>query len=443
MNLRVNGFDEKHSVRELAVECYFQIRYQGKSLDQQLKKLQKHDHQDTAFLGNLVYGAVRWSSLLEFWVDELLARPLPAREKKLRSLLCIALFELFYSRAPDYAVVNEAVKIAIKWRKNWARGLVNAVLRNARRKEKQLKEQVSSLPVRWSHPAWLMALIKKDWPKDWKYILEQNNLQAPMTLRVNLSKIDRKQYLDVLLLKDLSAEKGCVTDSSLVIDSPVAVDLIPRFSKGYVSVQDEAAQIAAGLINPHDEERILDACAAPGGKTGHLLEKAPLSVVWALEKNAQRAEKIRQNLGRLGLQAIVKVADAKVVADWWDGIPFDKILLDVPCSGTGVIRRHPDIKLLRRKEDFSSLHQEQIALLSAMWPLLKPGGRLVYSTCSIMRAENDLIIEELMAKYGHQMINRKIQADWGRPLKYGRQILPGESCMDGFYYAILEKIDET
>jgi 16S rRNA (cytosine967-C5)-methyltransferase len=299
-------------------------------------------------------------------------------------------------------------------------------------------QALSSGPeFRWAHPAWLVGRITADWPADWEAVLEANNRQAPMWVRVNRRRSSPAAWAARFAAVGGEAQPGPAPES-LRLGHPVDVAELPGFSEGEVSVQDAAAQLAAGLLNPQSGEHVLDACAAPGGKTGHLLELAPEARVTALDADEDRAGRITDNLARLGVNARVSVADAGCPGAWHDGRPFDAILLDAPCSGTGVIRRHPDIKLLRRSEDIAVLAAGQDRLLDALWPLLRPGGRLLYCTCSILREENAERAEAFLRRHADAAA-ASLDGPWGRPDGPGRQILPGETGMDGFYYACLTK----
>jgi 16S rRNA (cytosine967-C5)-methyltransferase len=332
-------------------------------------------------------------------------------------------------------------------------GLTNAVLRAAVRRREELTAALEhDLEACSAHPYWLLQRLQDDWPDDWPAIVAANNARPPLTLRVNAHHCDRESYRERLtavgrIAEPVSipyphpappeAEKSYV-ETALVLNAAVEPAALPGFAEGWISVQDAAAQLAAPLLDIQPGLRVLDACAAPGGKTGHLLECAPRLDLTALDQDAARLEHVAENLRRLRFQARLVVGDALRPADWWDGVPYDRILLDAPCSATGVIRRHPDIKLLRRDSDIAVLAFRQQALLASLWPLLRPQGRLLYATCSLLRQENEQVVESfLMAQPDAK--EQPIIAPWGRPCSHGRQILPGEAHMDGFYYAVLVK----
>lgn len=403
----------------------------GRSLDDalQLQGLSARDQRQAQWLA---YNATRWAQRLEALLDLLLDKPLKARDQDLKALLLVALYELQASRAPAPASVNEAVALAAQLDKDWARGLVNAVLRRYLRERAALDARLDGLEpaVASSHPQWLVEALQAAYPEDWPAVLAANNAHPPLVLRVNRRRLAREAYLAHLAAAGLAAQGQARTAAGVVLDAPVAVESLPGWREGWVSVQDGAAQLAAPLVNPQPGERVLDACAAPGGKTAHLLELADLDL-WAVDISARRLGQIRENLQRLGLPAARLIAaDAAQPDAWWDGVPFDRILLDAPCSATGVIRRHPDIKLLRRAGDIPALAARQRALLAALWPLLRPGGRFVYATCSVLPTEN----AEQIAAFCASHADARCLA-----LPGTGQVLPGADGMDGFFYAVLEK----
>jgi 16S rRNA (cytosine967-C5)-methyltransferase len=334
--------------------------------------------------------------------------------------------------------VAETVNAVNALERPWAKGLVNAVLRRAQR-ERDQSAAVLSEAAQWSHPGWLLQRLQSAWPEEWQAICAANNQAAPMTLRINRRRAARDAYQEMLAARDSVAEFTAYSPDGLRLERPLPVTALPGFSDGWVSVQDEAAQLAALLLAPQPGERVLDACAAPGGKTAHLLEVQPeLDGLLALDQSAERLVRCSDTLRRLGLRADCQVGDAAQPEHWWDGRPFDRILIDAPCSATGVIRRHPDIKLLRRPDDIDRLRAQQQDILEALWPLLRPGGRLLYATCSVLPEENTQQVRDFLQRHPDAR-ERAIAAPWGRPQQAGRQILPGEAGMDGFYFACVEK----
>jgi 16S rRNA (cytosine967-C5)-methyltransferase len=316
--------------------------------------------------------------------------------------------------------------------------LVNGVLRNSVRKRGELDAVVANDPVATTaHPAWLIDALQRDWPEDWRSIIEANNTPAPMTLRVNLSRVSRDEYLAILEQAGIGASPFAHAHEGVVLDKPLPVGALPGFDQGLVSVQDGAAQLAAALLDARDGMRVLDACAAPGGKTCHILEREPHPTqLVAVESDPARIGRIHENLTRLGRSAQVVLGDAARPVDWWDGERFDRILLDSPCSATGVIRRHPDIRLLRRASDIDAFAAQQASLIEALWPLLAANGRFVYATCSVLRPENESVIAAFVSTRCDVTVE-PVEASWGRATPCGRQVLPGEDGMDGFHYACL------
>ncbi len=391
---------------------------------------------DKAFVQALCYGVCRQYHRLDFILNNLLDKPL--KDMEVKSLLLVGLYQLNYMRVKPYAAVSESVLAARK--KPWAKALVNAVLRNYLRDKDNLEAKANTVQsAALSHPDWLIRQLELDWPDQAADCLQANNQPPPMALRVNLKKISRESYLQRLAEKDIAASAVSYCRSAIILDNPVPVELLPGFNEGLVSVQDTAAQLAAELLDVRIGHRVLDVCAAPGGKAAHILENQPqLRELHAVDIDESRMRRVTENLQRLGLSATLIVGDAAKPEAWWDGRPFDRILLDAPCSASGVIRRHPDIKLLRRAEDIPSLQLLQKLILNAVWPLLAPDGILLYATCSIFKQENEQQIQAFLAEHP-DAVELPIDAAWGVAGSHGRQIMTGESAMDGFYYARLKK----
>lgn len=364
----------------------------------------------------------------------------PPKEVEIEICILIGLYQLHFLRIPDYACVKETVGLLDKIKKSWAKGLVNAVLRRYCREGKvvlaQLKLGESEV---YNHSSWMIHRFQKDWPKAWQTILEANNARPPMNLRVNRRQTSREKYLSCLEHENLQAIASIDASEGLQLTVPCNVQDLPGFAQGEVSVQDLAAQMAIPLLDLSPGFRVLDACCAPGGKTCHILEAEPnLSLCVALDINTKRLQRVQENLQRLKLNAQVIQGDALKPHTWWDGIPFDRILLDAPCSATGVIRRHPDIKLLRTEAEIDQLVALQKNLLHTLWPLLAPGGLLVYATCSILLEENEAQIAEFVStQQDAQCILHP--PPWGHATGHGWQILPGEHQMDGFFYSVLRR----
>jgi 16S rRNA (cytosine967-C5)-methyltransferase len=354
--------------------------------------------------------------------------------------LLIGIYQLHYMNKPDYAVVKETVALLEKIKKVWAKGLVNAVLRNFCRQREEILAKLELDPVFiYGQPQWLLKRLKTDWPDDWKAIAQANDAHPPMTLRVNLRKTTVDNYLKVLLDAGIEAHALPAASEGITLASPCDVHELPGFTDGVVSVQDGAAQLAASLLSLKPGQRVLDACCAPGGKTCHILESEPdLLECVALDVDAKRLKRVKENLKRLNFETTLVQGDALIPETWWDGQLFDRILLDAPCSATGVIRRHSDIKLLRTNEEVVAVSKIQQSMLNAIWPLLAPGGLMVYATCSVIAEENELQIADFLASHPDCQIKQEHRS-WGRATGHGQQILPGEQCMDGFFYSVLVK----
>lgn len=353
--------------------------------------------------------------------------------------LLMGLYQLHDLRIPDYAVVQETVALMEAIKKPWAKGLVNAVLRTYCREKETLLTQLQDNPTfKYNHPTWLLNRLKTAWPKDWPAIIAANDLHPPMSLRVNQQRTSVADYLSRLQHVNIDAKPHDHAPEGLVLQMPCDVHDLPGFSEGDVSIQDIAAQMAASLLALKPRLRLLDACAAPGGKTCHILESEPSITAIAIDLDQSRLDRVSDNLKRLNLNATLIKGDALALDTWWDGLLFDRILLDAPCSATGVIRRHPDIKLLRKEEDIDAVIMLQQQLLETLWPLIAPGGLLVYATCSILPEENEMQIARFVAKQTNCTPSTKTQA-WGRATGHGWQILPGDHQMDGFFYSVLLK----
>jgi 16S rRNA (cytosine967-C5)-methyltransferase len=412
---------------------------QGQSLSQCLPPaLSRLPENERPALQALCFGTCRWFFRLDGELQSRLKKPLKQPDRVIHHLMLVALFQLRHSQQANYAVLNETVEACRALDKPHLTGLVNGVLRAAEREGEPATENDS---MGLSHPPWMVEKLRHNWPHDWQAILDTNNTQAPMTLRVNARRFNRDAYLDLLCAAGIQAQATRFAPHGIQLAAPVPVDRLPYFADGAVSVQDEAAQLCTTLLDLAPGQRVLDACAAPGGKTCAILEACEgLAEVVAIDESAYRLPRIDENLARLDLHATVQQADAANTDQWWDGQFFDRILLDVPCSATGVIRRHPDIKLLRRESDIVPLAAIQLGLLSALWQTLKPGGRLVYATCSVFPQENHRIIRRFLKQTDDSAL---LEPDllWGRETDAGRQLLPVPQGHDGFFYAVLEKLE--
>ncbi|HEY0962411.1 MAG TPA: 16S rRNA (cytosine(967)-C(5))-methyltransferase RsmB [Pseudomonadales bacterium] len=396
------------------------------------------DGTNPALLRELCYGTCRWYHRLHFDAQALLDKPLRSKDNDVYCLILLGLYQLFYMRIPAHAAINETVDDAAALGKPWAKNLVNAVLREGQRRHDDLTQRAQRDYGAWySHPEWLLTRLKQDWPKHYRDILDANNARAPMTLRVNLARITRPEYLELLLANARPARAGELAASAVVLEAPCDVHELPGFDAGLVSVQDEASQLITQVLPLAPNLRVLDACAAPGGKTCALLEAEPSLHIVALDREERRLPRMRDNLARLGLHADVRCGDITADNDFARE-SFDRILLDVPCSATGVIRRHPDIKLLRSAAEVVSLCEMQGALLRAAWPLLAPGGLLLYSTCSVLAAENAQQVARFVEAHATaELLPLPIAS--AVPSTCGIQLLPTPGGPDGFYYALLRK----
>jgi 16S rRNA (cytosine967-C5)-methyltransferase len=404
------------------------------ALDAHLPKLK--DHQDRAFVQALCYGVVRHYFTLDFMLAQLLSKPLKAKDSDIKALLLLGLYQLQFMRVKPHAAVSETV--AAGKHKPWAKGLLNGVLRQYQRDADSLLQACEHDPkAKYNHPDWLIEQLQHDWPDHYRQLLLANDQAPPMTLRVNLRQSSRDDYLAELTQQGIAAQASTICDTAIILDQPLGVDLLPGFAAGSVSVQDLAAQLAAQLLDLQPGQRVLDLCAAPGGKTAAILERQPDIAMLAVDVDAQRMRRVSDNLARLQLSAETLVADAAQTA-WAQGRQFERILVDAPCSGLGVVRRHPDIKLLRRASDIEVLQHLQSRILDSAWSLLAPGGILLYATCSVLKPENELQIAAFLQRHA-DATEIPLPTDWGHPGSHGRQIITGEQQMDGFYYAKLRK----
>ena len=408
-------------------------------LNSQLSRLK--DAREQALAQALCYGVLRWLPRLQALLQRLLNKPLKAKDCDIQVLLLIGLYQYIYLRIPPHAATAATVNVTRQLQKSWATGLVNAVLRNFQRQHEALLKSVDTeINIKLAHPLWLFKRLQSEWPQHWQSLIPANNVHPPLILRVNARSMSRDAYLKLLYQANIAAQPTPYTEYGITFSDSkkVAISDLPGFTQGWVSVQDGAAQLAAPLLDIPPGARVLDACAAPGGKTANLLERYEIGTLIALDNQPTRVQKLHETLQRLQLSANVYCADASQPKTWWDGQPFARILLDVPCSGSGVIRRHPDIKYLRQPNDINTLAAQQNRLLEALWPLLIPGGKLLYVTCSVFEEENHLQIQKFLSQKADAQETR-LTVDWGHAQPYGRQILPGENNLDGFYYACLTK----
>lgn len=429
------------NVRAIAAKVLNQVVEKGQSLSQALPAIQQDlSPKDKALVQMLCYGVLRTLPRLDFFCRSLMKKPLTGKLRELHFLILVGIYQLLYTRIPSHAAVGETVNGAKALKKPALKGMVNGVLRSFLREQDSLIEQADQQPaLLYCHPSWLVKRLQAAYGEEKAaQIMSDNNQQAPMWLRVNARHHDREQYLDLLKAQDKMAEIADFNDNALCLDNACDVYQLPGFEAGWVSVQDGAAQLAAHYLDAQPNDLVLDACSAPGGKTVHTLELQPLlKQMVAVDFDEKRLLRVKENLVRLNLQATVIHGDASQPDDWWTGEPFDRILCDAPCSATGVIRRHPDIRWLRRDSDIDELVALQQKILSALWATLKPGGILLYATCSILPDENEAQINHFLATTSDaRLIPLSAQYD---SKTMTRQILPNEQKMDGFYYAKLQK----
>lgn len=429
------------NIRALAAKCIYAVIDKGYSLNDELPKQQaKIEGKDKALLQEICYGVLRFLPELENEVQQLIQKPLIGKQRVFHFLMLVGLYQIKYTRIPDHAAVSETVSATTSLKNNHLKGLINAVLRSYQRKIKHVDyapdDSQLSDAVKFNHPGWFIKKLKTAYPEHWQDILLANQERPPMWLRVNQQHNTIDNYIAQLDKIEIYHDYIDPKSNAIKLSQAVDVNILPGFAIGHVSIQDGAAQQAARLIDCQPTDRVLDCCAAPGGKTCHMLERTPnLQSMTAIDIDEGRLDRVKENLARLNLNANVITADATNTDNWWDGQLFDRILLDAPCSGTGVIRRHPDIKWLRKATDIDKLTLLQQQILKKMWSLLKPGGSLLYATCSILPEENSKQVQHFIENNENAMLVSITE----NPTDIGWQILPNEYSMDGFYYAKLVK----
>ncbi len=430
----------KADTRAFAAKGLAEIALRGASLRDVMERYAPRlaDPRDRALLMALLSEGARWWLRFDAAIDGLLEKSLRHKDPAIHALLVLGLVQLEILELQDYAAVAATVEAVRALQRPQLAGLVNAVLRRWQRERESLIARLDAKPqTRHAHPAWLATALQNDWPEQADAVMAADNREPPLMLRVNRQRSERAALVEQLQTAGYTAEIHPWLSDALVLPHSTDVTRMPGFEDGLFAVQDGAAQVAADLAELRDGLRVLDACAAPGGKACHLLERADIDLT-ALELDAPRSERIRQNLMRLRLNAKLVIGDAGAPKGWWKGQPFDRILIDAPCSATGVLRRRPDVRLHRRESDIAAMHAQQRRILSALWPLLAPGGRLVYITCSVLRAENVAIVGELLAAQPDaQPIAFALPV--GHAASVGWQILPGDGDLDGMYYAVLQK----
>lgn len=424
-----------YNLRSIAAKAISQVLDQGQSLSTVLPGLQKNiSEKDRGLLQELCFGTLRVLPQLEWCLQQLMAKPLTGKQRTLHYLLMVGIYQLVHTRIPAHAALAETVEGAVALKRPQLKGLINGVLRQFQRQQEDLIQRMENTDSRYLHPSWLLNRIKKAYPEQWEAIIEANNQRPPMWLRVNRIHHSRDEYLALLQAAGIDAAPHAEYADALRLLTPSAVTELPGFADGWVTVQDASAQGSVDLLDPQDGEMILDLCCAPGGKTTHILEAAPKAHVLAVDVDKQRLVRVNENLQRLKLHAEVKQGDGREPQSWAGDRQFDKILLDAPCSATGVIRRHPDIKWLRRDSDIAELAGLQREILDAIWPRLKPNGVMVYATCSILPEENSQQIKAFLHDHPEAQL-----VETGSLENPGRQNLPHAEDGDGFYYAKLIK----
>ncbi|MGA9616322.1 MAG: 16S rRNA (cytosine(967)-C(5))-methyltransferase RsmB [Serratia proteamaculans] len=425
-----------YNLRSIAAKAIGQVLDQGQSLSTVLPSLQKTiSDKDRALLQELCFGTLRVLPQLEWCIQQLMAKPMTGKQRTLHYLLMVGLYQLLYTRIPAHAVLAETVEGAVALKRPQLKGLINGVLRQFQRQQEELLQRAANNDSRYLHPSWLLKRIQQAYPTQWEQIIDANNQKPPMWLRVNRLHHTREAYLQLMEQADIAAEPHAEYRDAVRLLAPCPVTDLPGFADGWVTVQDASAQGCVDLLDPQDGEQILDLCAAPGGKTTHILEAAPKAHVMAVDIDEQRLSRVKENLQRLRLHAEVKQGDGRTPQQWCGDKQFDRILLDAPCSATGVIRRHPDIKWLRRDRDIAELAALQAEIIEAIWPHLKSGGVMVYATCSILPAENSEQISAFLQRHPEARL-----VETGNEQQLGRQNLPHPEDGDGFFYAKLIKM---
>ena len=423
------------NLRSVAAQTLEKVVEQGQSLSNVLPAAQRLvGEKDAALLQELCFGVLRTLPQLEWIINQLMSRPMKGKQRVFHFLIMVGLYQLMFTRIPAHAALAETVEGAVALKRPQLKGLINGVLRQFQRQQDELTQQSTQGDQQYLHPKWLLERLKRSWPEQWQDIANANNQRPPMWLRVNRQHHSRDAWLALLTESGKNAFPHSQHSDALRLESPCAVGQLPGFDQGWVTVQDASAQGCVALLDPQNGEHILDLCAAPGGKTTHILEAAPEARVMAIDVDAQRLARVKENLQRLNMQAEVKLGDGRTPEAWCGQTQFDRILLDAPCSATGVIRRHPDIKWLRRDRDIDELVALQKEILEAIWDHLKPGGTLLYATCSVLPEENHLQISQFLTRHANARL-----AETGDLTQPGIQVFPQADGGDGFYYAKLIK----
>ncbi|MDM3518655.1 16S rRNA (cytosine(967)-C(5))-methyltransferase RsmB [Citrobacter sp. Ca225] len=427
--------NKKLNLRSMAAQAVEQVVEQGHSLSNVLPPLQqKVSDKDKALLQELCFGVLRTLSQLDWLINKLMSRPMTGKQRTVHYLIMVGFYQLLHTRIPPHAALAETVEGAVAIKRPQLKGLINGVLRQFQRQQEVLLAEFASSDARFLHPGWLLKLLQKAYPTQWEAIIDANNQRPPMWLRVNRIHHTRDSWLALLENAGMKGFTHPDYPDAIRLETAAPVHTLPGFDEGWVTVQDASAQGCVAFLAPQNGEHILDLCAAPGGKTTHILEAAPEANVLAVDVDEQRLSRVYDNLKRLRMKATVKQGDGRFPAQWCGEQQFDRILLDAPCSATGVIRRHPDIKWLRRDRDITELAKLQAEILDAVWPHLKSGGTLVYATCSVLPEENSQQVHAFLQRTTDAMLS-----ETGTPEMPGLQNLPGAEDGDGFFYAKLIK----
>jgi 16S rRNA (cytosine967-C5)-methyltransferase len=425
--------------RLLAINALSDVLDEGINLAESSSLRSTADSRDVSLGRHLAYGVLRWLTPLEWLAAQMLKKPIKQKDRDIHRLILLGLHQMWKDETPSHAAIHETAECARHLGKTWAVAMINAVLRRFQREHEVLLGRLNEQVEQHAHPGWMLAKIQQDWPQQWHEIVLANNQQADLWLRLKVVESNRSDLIKRIEAEGFQTKTHPVASDGLRVSPAAQVHALPGFKQGHLSVQDPAAQLAADLLATEAGMHVLDACAAPGGKTGHILERTPDITMTATDLSQRRLNLIRENLDRLQLDADLVKADAAEPDAWWDGKPFQRILLDAPCSATGVIRRHPEIKHLRQTGQVKDVIALQQRLLQQLWPLLDVNGILVYATCSIFQDENSNQINRFLKQQANAE-EQPISATWGQQQQFGRQILPGEQEMDGFYYAVLRKI---
>lgn len=424
MNPSNARFSAVRAVSQVLIGHSIRVSDYGQGLDQQQK----------AFAHQLAQGTINALPRLNGLLSQLLSKPIKAKEAEVHAILLTGLYQIEYLRTPDHAAVNESVNLAKKLKKTWAIKLINGCLRRFIREQDKLRQNLSTASTA-SHSEWMYQMIAEQWPEHAAKIIEANNHAGPMCLRVNQSLLSTDEYLKKLTAADVSGTRSQQAPECIRLDQACAVEKLPGFNEGWISVQDEAAQLAAPLLAIQPGQRILDACSAPGGKACHLAESYPNSFVIARDVSSERLLMVKQSTSRLGLKVDIQELSE---AQRSERECFDHILADVPCSGSGVVRRHPDIKTLRLQSDLAQFQRQQLNILQDLWPKLKIGGTLLYVTCSIFEQENDQTVRRFLKQEKQASVDT-ICSSWGYATEFGRQLIPKREGSDGLFFCRLQK----